>query len=377
MSIFQGLRKKIITFFCLFAACVLAAALPLDVKAEEPAEIILCVEQVFTKNSSLDVNEVFAYQLISLDSSSPMPAGAVNGICSFTLAGTTAVKIPLTFPNAGIFQYQISVAAEYEVNSPVNKVTILVENSDEGLLPQIVVEKSNGEKTGSIRFEHTYTPKASDPEIMVDPPVQKTVSGNPPRAMTFTFTLTAKDPAFPMPEGSIGGVKTITIEGAGQKDFGTWAYIREGIYHYEISEVIRPSSGYTYDKSVYTITDIVKDNDGQLVVTRSVTNEEKKQVGSLIFNNEYRKSVNRGNEANGGSGGKGAVEAAVSEESIENMEDTEESIASVSNIAGVNVPKVGDDGNTEWYTALLFLGVMTASGCIVYLIFTGSRREGS
>jgi len=54
-----------------------------------------------------------------------------------------------------------------------------------------------------------------------------------------------------------------------------------------ISEENTGETGYTYDKTIYTITDVVEDEDGQLIVTRKVTNNDKKQVTACAFQNRY------------------------------------------------------------------------------------------
>lgn len=382
-----GLVRLIRMQLYLILTVFLAVVFPLCVKAEAPVEATLDVEQIVVKNTSRDVNDVFDYNLIPLDDTCPMPEGALNGIWSCSLKGTGACKIPVTFTNPGIYPYQINVkkpfaADGYSVVPEAFQVTVFVKNLEGKLSVQTVVETDNGRKTGGIRFENTYTPKASDPRLMADPPVQKTVSGNPPGMMTFTFALTAGDESFPMPEGSINGVKKINIIGAGQTSFGTWAYTREGIYHYEIAEVPLAARWYSYDKSVYTITDYVEDIAGQLLVTRSVMNEEKKPVSSFIFNNKYQKSVIKGDggkNVKGGKGGKGAVIAdlAVPEAAVGAAAGIEGKIMIESTTAvGGNVPKVGDEGNIVWYTAIFSLSVMAASGCMIYLILNGRRSKG-
>jgi len=350
MSIRKNIVGKMKARFFLFSISFFKMIFPSAVNAQETALVTLCVEQVFVKNSSRDVNDVFSYDLTAQGSDCPMPSGTSGGIYSFALTGTDAVNIPIIFTNSGIYQYEMSVnwssaASGYFCDPQTYKIMVLVKMTDGILSAQMVVETNEGNKSDRNRFENSYTPLASDPKKRVDPPVKKTAAGNPSSPMTFSFTLTAGDPSFPMPEGSINGVKTITIVGSGEKDFGSWEYTREGTYCYDIAEVIISDTSYTYDESVYMITDLVKDIDGQLFVTRSVTNERNKQVGSCIFINKYKKSGG-GSFGNGGSSGIDAVEsnaaindtgAAGESESIEAIGDT----GSVS-IWG-NVPKVGDE----------------------------------
>jgi pilin isopeptide linkage protein len=169
----------------------------------------------------------------------------------------------------------------------------------------------------------------SDPLLMVDPPLKKTVSGSPDHDSTFTFKLEASDSSQPMPSGSLNGVKTITITGSGEGEFGTWSYEREGAYYYTVTEVNTGEAGYAYDPAVYTITDMVKGEDGTLVVSRTVTNATNKTVSSFTFINRY----------------------------------------------GSDGPKTGDDMVTIFYIVLLSLGGAAVLGAAMTLIIGGKRKQ--
>jgi pilin isopeptide linkage protein len=184
---------------------------------------------------------------------------------------------------------------------------------------------------------------------MVDPPVVKTVSGDPAKASTFTFRLTADKPTNPMPAGSKDGVKDLQITGSGKGEFGTWSYTAEGTYYYTVSEVNTGEKGYTYDTTVYTITDAVKAVDGQLVVTRVVTNGANKQVTSLSFINTYT-SGDGGNSDNGGNSNGGGK-------------------------PGSDGPKMGDDTNFTLYIILFGLGGLLVIRTMVYLIVCRKRKK--
>lgn len=387
MNVRENIRGKLAAWFRLFFISFLTVVFPLVVNAQEAAYVTLRVEQVFIKNSTRNVDEVFAYKLTALGNDCPMPSGTADGTYSFTLTGTDAVNIPVTFTDPGIYQYEVSVdltlAAPGNFCDPrIYKIAVFVKAAERTLTAQMVVQTDDGVKSDGIRFENSYTPLASDPRIMVDPSVQKTVSGNPSGSSTFSFTLTARDPAFPMPEGSTNGVKTITITGSGEKDFGCWAYTREGTYCYDIAEVILSDTRYTYDESVYLITDAVKDVNGQLVVTRSVTNEGNKQVGSCIFINTYKKGSGGGSSGgNGGVSGAGAAAAGGGnpETGVGSAGENQVTEETVENTGGAsvlgNVPKVGDDVKIELYIAMLCSGMIGAGGCVQYLIRTNGRKE--
>ncbi len=389
MSSKNKVNPKGIAVWYLLIFSLMAIAFPLDTHAgAEPVSVTLHVDQVFVKNSSVsDVNNVFLYDLISLDPGNPMPSGNFSSVHSFTAAGTSVKEVgPITFSDTGIYRYEIkgdasSPASGYSYDTQVYSVEVYVKRITEGLSAEIIVKKNDGSKADSIKFENTYTPLASDPEIMVDPPVKKTVSGNPSGTSSFTFSLTAKDKANPMPEGSVNGVKNITIYGSGEKDFGTWSYIREGTYYYTISEVVLPDTGYTYDDSVYTITDVVKAADGQLVVMRTVTNGSNKQVESCTFINKYN-----GGGGSGGSGGKGSGGSSSGGPGVKVDENNDDSLhfenadtplagfEDESNAGpGAYSPKTGDDIRYELYAVILCTAVVVAVGCVIYLILSANR----
>jgi len=250
---------------------------------------------------------------------------------------------------AGIYSYEIqqtvvSAQTGYTYDRKVYRVEVYATNTAGGLQADVVVYNENGLKVPNITFENQYAPLASDPSIMVDPPVKKTVSGSPDKDGTFTFKLEAENKSNPMPSGSADGVKLMTIVGPGEEDFGTWSYTETGVYAYTISEVNNGQTGYNYDTTVYTITDNVTDANGQLTVTRTVTNAANQPVDAYDFVNKYT-SV-RG--AGGLSGG-------------------------IANIArGI---KTGDEAIVEFYQVICFSGGLVLMVCVVYRIINKRRQE--
>lgn len=303
----KGKRTAIAS--CLLFACLCFLLLLQTVYAAgPPASVTLTVEQVFN-TSAAGVKDVFPYELIAADPAGPMPSGSMNGVYLFTVSGTGSVNISMDFPDTGIYSYTLRpspsapAVSGYVYDNQVYQVTVTVSGQgDERLTAWVVVQKAGSGKSAALRFSHSYIYLPSDPGTMVDPPVRKTVSGNPVTNSVFTFKLSAGDSGNPMPAGSINGVKTMTIVGSGEKDFGTWAYTAEGTYYYTISEVNTHVSGYTYDTAVYTITDAVKAVNNQLTVSRTVTNRLNKPVTACIFINQYRKSSGGGGTNPGGTG---------------------------------------------------------------------------
>ena len=120
-------------------------------------------------------------------------------------------------------------------------------------------------------------------------PVQKRVTGDKPKQPTvFTFVLTADSVRCPMPEGSTGTVKEITITGAGSADFGTFTFTEPGTYVYTVNEKRGTVQGYVYDEEVYTVTFTVTEENGELKVTKTVTDSKGDPAAVIEFTNPYK-----------------------------------------------------------------------------------------
>jgi pilin isopeptide linkage protein len=230
-----------------------------------------------------------------------MPAGSGAEGWAFTIAGNDVAQIgPITFTGAGIYEYELRCVtptrADYTIAGRVYTIRVYVK---EDLTHSVVVREQDGEKADTLSFGHTYTrpgsgggggsdpTRPSNPELMVDPPVVKTVSGDPVTPGAFTFRLTAGSSSNPMPPGSVNGVKTIQVTGAGRAEFGVWAYTRGGVYTYTVTEVNGGEAGYTYDTEVYTITDTVRAVSGRFEVSRAVTDGAGSRTSALAFANTY------------------------------------------------------------------------------------------
>lgn len=70
---------------------------------------------------------------------------------------------------------------------------------------------------------------------------------------SFTFVLSAADKSFPMPSGSVDGVKKVTVGPNSSFSFGDITFDKSGTYNYTVNREISKSKNMTYDKSVYKI----------------------------------------------------------------------------------------------------------------------------
>lgn len=253
------------------------------------AQVTLPLKQTFiSRGSTTPISTIFSYSLTPKDASSPLPPNRTT----FSVDGSTETLLgPFDFTKVGIFNYELRCITgsgqNFIYDKEVYDIMIVVKNDMTALL---IIENSAGEKVSQMNFTQIYQVFSSDPAVMVDPPVVKTVTGTPLQKGTFLFRLKAENISNPMPEGSSQGAKTIQIIGAGQKDFGTWSYHFDGVYRYTVFEINRGEPGYTYDAELYTITDEVKDIGGRLIVSRSVTDRAGKEVSlplSMPFVNNY------------------------------------------------------------------------------------------
>jgi pilin isopeptide linkage protein len=296
------------------------------------APLKITVEQ--TVDTALPLTEaVFKYKLTPLDPSNPMPSGSTPEGYVFTITGNNSVEIgSLRYDRQDIYRYRLYQVIEAEKPGyTYDKRTYIIEvHVDETLNVVLVVINVDGTKAVSIKFENGYRVLPSDSKSMIDPPVKKMISGNPGYIATFEFKLTAMDVSYPMPAGSINGVKILRIMGSDQDEFGTWSYTKAGTYYYTVCEVNTGASGFIYDKTVYTITDTVKDENGQLVLLRSVKNNSNIPVTSLVFLNRFD--------------------------------------------ADKPGPITGDDMNTALYYLMLILSGSAAIAALFYLI-TGKKRK--
>jgi len=305
MQMIQKIRnaKRYLAYLVLMVCSLMITGAPAH--AEETADVSLSVNQTFSVTGSTVSLEggVFTYLLSAVTADTPMPVGSAQGGYQFSIKENQSLEIvPMIYSRNGVYEYRLGLLNSakktgYTYDKRMYDVTVYVNNIESDPVIKVIAKNKFGDKVNSLDFEHAYQPLASDPTIMVDPPVKKTVSGNPLRDGIFEFALTAEEKSHPMPEGSEDGKKLMSIQGEGEKDFGVWPYTSIGTYNYTISEVNVGEAGYTYDKTVYTITDVVTDEGGQLVVTRTVTNSDNKQVDTCSFLNQYTKDDLNKNQA--------------------------------------------------------------------------------
>jgi len=366
---------------------ILISAKPVAAHATDNT-LEFAVKQVFT-TSSAAAKDVFTYILKPLEAGSPLPAGSAAQGYTFAVSGTGSVKISLP-NNSGLGHYryelyQVDVAQAPGYTYDKRVFTIEAHMGAE----KITVLNQDGAKVEDIKFENSYDPLPSDPRLMVDPPVKKNVFGNPSKDSVFIFKLTAREASQPMPPGSVDGVKTLTVVGSGEGEFGVWSYYKAGVYFYTVSEVHAAEYGYVYDTTVYTITDTVTEVDGQLVLNRVVTNSNNKPVTTLTFINRYdpgggNSGGNGGGNGGGYGGGNPGLDIGDGGTPVSGISAADFPVVDMGGgdpgnnpgavISVGNLPKTGDANNPALYILLLALGALLVIGASMYLT-VGKRKD--
>lgn len=258
--------------------------------ADTPATLSIPVYKVVSGIPA--TTETFTFRL-SAQNNAPMPAGSVNGVKTVTIAGTGNTTFgAITYTAVGDYLYTISEAAgssgDYAYDTTVYDLTVQVTWLDQagGTLQAVMYLVKHGQTEKQERAQFTNTVQTD--YVIVDPPVEKRISGDRPSVnSTFTFYLKADNASYPMPEGSTSGVRVVTLTGAGSVDFGNITYTQAGTYTYTVYEKAGSSSGYTYDATVYHMTVVVTETSGKLSATRTITNASGAVQAGLVFTNAY------------------------------------------------------------------------------------------
>ncbi|SEL45543.1 Spy0128 family protein [Ruminococcus albus] len=238
-------------------------------------------------NDPNEAQRVFAFELAAAEGESddiPMPqktTAVVNGSGEAEPFGT------IYYNKAGTYRYVISENdldesyVHYTKDNTVYTLTVTV-NDEGGEYKAVYSIEKNGEEIGELKFVNTYKPTSVETELEIEKQVEGNVSDEDE---VYTFELTGKD-------GTLVPADTmVEIEGAGKAVFGSWTYTEAGVYVYEVSEIAGDGDNCIYDKTVYTVTDTVTDENGTLTVSRDIADDDGKSVGGVIFVNIYEDDV--------------------------------------------------------------------------------------
>ena len=127
------------------------------------------------------------------------------------------------------------------------------------------------------------------PEVSV--PVTISLSGTLPNpAEDYTVVLKADDADYPMPNGTVNGVYSMTITGEGTENFPMITYGRVGVYTYTVYQVAGTNKKCTYDDTVYALTVTVSnkmDYSGLEAAAMLYLDSVGEKLSVAGFDNEY------------------------------------------------------------------------------------------
>ena len=136
------------------------------------------------------------------------------------------------------------------------------------------------------------------PPVKIDPPIiEKVVEGENAPETQFSFLLRGENGA-PMPEGSNGNTKIITLNGNGEAEIGTFTFAAPGVYIYTISELNTGGDGWEYDDTVYTLTFTVTMENGVLHAERELV-KVGEPAQTARFVNRYEPDQTENTEVSG------------------------------------------------------------------------------
>ena len=189
----------------------------------------------------------------------------------------------IKFTKPGTFKFSV----KEDVTNPLEGVTY---DTSEKIVT-ITVTKANGELKAEVDSEPSF--KNVFNYTYANFKVKKTLTGDTPtNAGEFKFELTAVSTTanvaeVPMPAGSNADKKEVSVNGAGEVEFGKIKYEAVGKYVYKVVEVNTNLANYTYDQTEYTVTvDVTTDADNKLVSTYEIK-KGTEVVGNLEFTNKY------------------------------------------------------------------------------------------
>ena len=192
----------------------------------------------------------------------------------------------IKFTKPGVYKFSV----KEDLTNPVDDVTY---DTSEKIVT-ITITQNNGALTASVDSEPSF--KNIFNFTYQNFKVKKMLTGDTPTtAGEFKFELTAVSTTanvteVPMPTGSNLSKKVVSVNGAGEVEFGQIEFEAVGKYVYKVVELNTNLANYTYDQTEYTVTvDVTTDADNKLVSTYEIKRGTE-VVGNLEFTNKYETS---------------------------------------------------------------------------------------
>ena len=202
----------------------------------------------------------FTFELCSADGTKVLSTATNQANGSFSFA-------PLAFDAAGTYNYTVreknTGAARVTYDQTVYTVTVVVRDKDGQLTAEVALPD------GGLTFTNSYAPLSTSVTLEGS----KKLNGRALAADEFTFELCSAD--------GTKVLSTATNQANGSFSFAPLAFDAAGTYNYTVREKNTGAARVTYDQTVYTVTVVVRDKDGQLTAEVALPD------GGLTFTNTY------------------------------------------------------------------------------------------
>lgn len=359
------------------------------------------LKNTYTPTGSLTIHKSFV--------NSPLTETQKNGI-TFTITGKNTKETRTVsfdkFSTDGTYTFTDLPVDTYTIKESNAGGTVLTAYKDfaGNILKDQQAAISKGTET-KVDVTNTYpdnppivpvVPSVTVTPASADLRVQKLIIGNDgnwPEGASFTMNLQAKDNA-PMPNGTVNGVKSITVSSESPASFGTIQYEKAGTYHYIVTESKGSDKNFTYDETQHPVTVTVTESadhkltasisggnsSGIVEITNRYTKPKNENDGNNNNNssnngnknNTSGKNASGGNKVNGSTSNKtsGSLQPA-NTKTLKNSLAKNGAAASSGNASG-SLVRTGDQ--TE-LTAMIALLLTSACGLAAVLALKKKRRD--
>ncbi len=226
------------------------------------------------------VDGEFDFTIEAITQDAPMPefitAKNFNGVISFG---------NIKFDKTGTFSYMIREVqgnrrgVTYDPDTVTLTVTVTYDEALGAYVADAKYSKNGSNPESSFTFNNTYKPASTTVVIGVNGEINKVLDGRELKGGEFAFELV---------DGTTVVASTRNFA-SGEIRFILENIFEAGTYTYTIREKNNGLGGVTYDDTLYTVTFVVTDDDGQLVAGEPVY---KNALGTVLqdvtFKNSYK-----------------------------------------------------------------------------------------
>ncbi len=203
-----------------------------------------------------------------------MQSQIVDGVISFNFTEDTAgTKYYIVKEKASGIKYVVDDMSIFCVTVDISK------GEGDALVSELVSIEKNNEEAEKIEFVNIYNKPAPD-SLYFSIEGIKILEGRELVDGEFSFILRSNS-GYPL--------QTKSVEN-GMFRFDMIRYRVPGEYTYTVEEVRGNANGITYDDTVYTVIVTVKEVDGKLVATTSISTDSENNLDSIVFTNTYSPS---------------------------------------------------------------------------------------